>query len=304
MLLNLQGRLPLNHRPIDQALHVGLRDCLRSLQTTNPELLLTPRQLRRVEREARYVPATATAVSCVLSKLSNPHTQERLFDIIRQWRQEATASNGPLDGQVDRHVPLEQASIATLIEKRLKQAIQNAEEARKPAKRAPGGLSKKGRKSNEEEGYGDLDDHSDEKGNKDDDSSKEEEKDKASSRSESDRMPKENSPSRQSQSWRESSASSEEEEGYADLDDHSDQKENKDADSSKEEENDNASYSSESEQLPKENPASRQSQSWRENSASSVSSVEQESVGKRLRSVLAAKITAEPEEVESDDEWW
>jgi hypothetical protein len=175
-----------------------------------------------------------------LSKLSNPQTQEHLLDIIRQWQQEATASNGPLGGQDDQHVPLQQASIESLIEERLKQAIKNAEELRKPAKRAP---SKKGRKSKEEEGYGDLDDHSD-------------------------------------------------------------QEEKEDVGSSKEEENDNASYRWESEQPPKENQASRQSQSSREDSATSVSSVEQESIEKRLQNVLAAKLTAEPEEVESDDEWW
>lgn len=256
--MNFQGRLPLNHKPIDQALQVGLRDCLRSLQTTNPDLLLTPRQLRRVEREARYIPATASAVSCVLVKLSNPHTQERLLDTIRQWRQqEATALNGPLGlglvgggGQVDQQlVPLEQASIASLIEKRLKQAIQNAEESRKPAKRGPGGPCKKGRKFKEEEGYGNLDDHSDQEKNEDVDASKQEEE---------------------------------------------------------EEDNDSASYRSESEQSPKGNPASRQSQSSsREDSSISVSSVEHESVGKRLRNVIAGKITAELEEAaESDDEWW
>lgn len=145
---------------------------------------------------------------------------------------------------MDQHVPLEQASITSLIEKRLKQAIQNTEQSRKPAKRAPGGLSKKGRKCKEEEGYGELEDHSEQKLNEDAD------------------------------------------------------------DSPLEEESDNASFRSESEQLLIENPASRQSQSFSEDSATSVSSVEQESVGKRLRNALAVKITAESEEAGSDDEWW
>ena len=338
---------------------------------------MTPRQLRRVERDARYIPATASAVSRVLVQLSNPQTQQRLLDTIRQWRrqeeeeEEAITStttalknhHGPAlfgggDGQVlldQQHVPLvvDQASIASLIEKRLTQAIQNAEESRKPVKRrAPSGggdgLSKKGRKkSKEEETYGDLEDQKEEIEDNDNDndddevdhSSREKENDNASYRSpapdglskkgrkkskeeetygdledQKEEIEDDVDSSREEENDNASYRSpapaglskkgrkkSKEEEGYGDLED---QKED-DVDSSREEENDNASYRSESEQLlTEENPASRQSQSFRQDSDTSVSSVEQESVGKRLGNVLAAKISAKSEQVESDDEWW
>lgn len=66
-----QGRLPLNHQPIDSTLQLGLRDCLVSLQSTNPTLLLTTTQLRTVEREVRYIPGIASAVSRIVCRSNN-----------------------------------------------------------------------------------------------------------------------------------------------------------------------------------------------------------------------------------------
>jgi hypothetical protein len=63
----LQGRLPIGNKSIDDALEVGLTQCLKQLQTTNPNLLLTTAELRKAECDARYVPAVSLAVATILS---------------------------------------------------------------------------------------------------------------------------------------------------------------------------------------------------------------------------------------------
>ena len=87
-----KGRLPLNYEPIDSSLQMALRDCLRSLQATNPALLLTQAQLREAERETRYIPATALSVSRILRRMSNQTLREKWLDKISQWKNERDAS--------------------------------------------------------------------------------------------------------------------------------------------------------------------------------------------------------------------
>ena len=67
----MKGRLPLNHQPLDSALQLGLRDCIASLQSTNPALFLTTSQLRTVERDIRYIPGIASAVSRIILRSRN-----------------------------------------------------------------------------------------------------------------------------------------------------------------------------------------------------------------------------------------
>ena len=71
---------------------MALRDCLRSLQATNPALLLTQAQLREAERETRYIPATALSVSRILRRMSNQTLREKWLDKISQWKNERDAS--------------------------------------------------------------------------------------------------------------------------------------------------------------------------------------------------------------------
>ena len=109
-----KGRLPLNNEPIDSSLQMALRDCLRSLQATNPALLLTQAQLREAERETRYIPATALSVSRILRRMSNQTLREKWLDKISQWKNERDASP---DGT--RPHP----ELAGLIEARLKKPV-------------------------------------------------------------------------------------------------------------------------------------------------------------------------------------
>ena len=75
----------MNHAPIDNAFQVGLRECLRSLQKTNPDLLLTPSQLRDVERDVHYIPSIAIATSKMLQNFTNPSEKARLLTKIQGW---------------------------------------------------------------------------------------------------------------------------------------------------------------------------------------------------------------------------
>jgi hypothetical protein len=88
-----QGRLPIDNKAIDDALEVGLTKCLLQLQKTNPSLLLTTSELRKVERDARYVPAVAMALSSILTK-SVTKPDPTVLDRIMNW-ETATGAAGP-----------------------------------------------------------------------------------------------------------------------------------------------------------------------------------------------------------------
>lgn len=53
----------MNDSSINAALHTGLTKCLRSLQSTNPELLLTASELKKTEREVTFIPSIASALA-------------------------------------------------------------------------------------------------------------------------------------------------------------------------------------------------------------------------------------------------
>lgn len=53
----------MNDSSINAALHTGLIKCLRSLQFSNPELLLTASELKKTEREVTFIPTIASALA-------------------------------------------------------------------------------------------------------------------------------------------------------------------------------------------------------------------------------------------------
>lgn len=67
---------------IDTALEVGLTECLRQLQKSNPGLLLTASELRKAERDARYVPAVSSALASILLKTNG---NDDILGRIRNW---------------------------------------------------------------------------------------------------------------------------------------------------------------------------------------------------------------------------
>lgn len=63
----------------------GITACLRSLQRTNPTLLLTAHQLKRIERDAKYVPAVAGAIASVLCRSNQVGLFEHAMDFMSEW---------------------------------------------------------------------------------------------------------------------------------------------------------------------------------------------------------------------------
>jgi hypothetical protein len=57
--------------------------CLQQLQKTNPNLLLTASELRKAERDARFVPAVSMALASILSNSVTPRTE--MIDNIQSW---------------------------------------------------------------------------------------------------------------------------------------------------------------------------------------------------------------------------
>ena len=149
-----KGRLPLNHAKIDAALQLGLRDCLRSLQRTNPKLLLTPAQLRSAVREIRYIPATAMAITRILCTPSDTDQQAKCLDYIRSWKNKQNDSAlDQNDSSPDNE--LQKATMAALIEDRLRLAVHCKQTAIDRAKRKRGRTQDEASKGEQE--YSDLD---------------------------------------------------------------------------------------------------------------------------------------------------
>ncbi|KAL7542024.1 hypothetical protein ACHAXR_011450 [Thalassiosira sp. AJA248-18] len=80
-----KGRLPLNDKGISDALENGISDCLRCLQRSSPGLLLTAHQLKRVERDVKYVPSVAGAIASVLCKSKQIGVYDSAKNIASGW---------------------------------------------------------------------------------------------------------------------------------------------------------------------------------------------------------------------------
>ena len=108
-----QGRLPIDNKAIDDALEVGMTKCLLQLQKTNPSLLLTTSELRKVERDARYVPAVAMALSSILTK-SITKPDPTVLDRIVKWETAAgVAASGILSNAMNMTDNSSQHSISS-----------------------------------------------------------------------------------------------------------------------------------------------------------------------------------------------
>eukprot|EP00804_Cyclotella_cryptica_P023610 CCRYP_011939-RA/>CCRYP_011939-RA protein AED:0.03 eAED:0.03 QI:0/0/0/1/1/1/3/0/958 len=95
-----KGRLPLNDKAIDDALENGITSCLRSLQRSNPKLLLTAHQLKRVERDLKYVPSVAGAIASVLCRSKQQGLYEHAATVVSGWDEEVKKLGIPPFNQV------------------------------------------------------------------------------------------------------------------------------------------------------------------------------------------------------------
>ena len=79
----------MNNHSIESALELGITTCLKSLQATNPSLLLTANQLKETIRNIRYVPAVAASMAFIVRKSKNPALQATVLQALEHWSLQA-----------------------------------------------------------------------------------------------------------------------------------------------------------------------------------------------------------------------
>ena len=130
-----KGRLPMNDRSLDTALQLGVEGCLKSLQQTNPNILLSPSQLRSIERDSRYVPAVASAIARMLCQSTNASFRSKAIGLVRSTRTakpKAKKSNSQIISACDDEseqtpesiLTYEEEDLSRIFEERLRLTIQ------------------------------------------------------------------------------------------------------------------------------------------------------------------------------------
>lgn len=105
--------------------------CLRSLQKSNPDLLLTAQQLKITERDTRYIPAVSAAIASVVCKSRRPDLHRSVLRTVQSWSlakeltyNETAVSRHQVGSQssqssIDSAALLKVTALGPLIEKRL-----------------------------------------------------------------------------------------------------------------------------------------------------------------------------------------
>ena len=121
-----KGRLPVDNPAIENAMEVALSQCLRQLQKTNPDLLLTASELKNAERDARYVPSISSSIASILCKSKNDPV-EPAIEKIRSWRisEDGTDDESESESTRGANQRLQMEFLGRLIETRLRLAIAN-----------------------------------------------------------------------------------------------------------------------------------------------------------------------------------
>ncbi len=82
----------MNEKAIDDALELGISSCLQSLQISNPSLLLDANQLKKTERDVRYIPSVAAALTSMVLNCEDVEAKQNMMSMIKSWRSD-TASH-------------------------------------------------------------------------------------------------------------------------------------------------------------------------------------------------------------------
>lgn len=91
-----KGRLPMNDDAIDKSLKAGVLDCLRSLQKTNPNLILTPNQLKKTELHAMYIPAFAQGIASMINNSTDQSFMNRLVELTKSFSGETKSTSSSM----------------------------------------------------------------------------------------------------------------------------------------------------------------------------------------------------------------
>lgn len=117
LIFGKKGRLPLGDPAIDTALEFGIKSCLKSLQSTNPSLFLSPAQLRETEQDVIHFPEIASSMASIIISSPNIDTFSRSATrIVTEWQNAAAP---------DRNIRGSNTSALTQGEEQLQELIEN-----------------------------------------------------------------------------------------------------------------------------------------------------------------------------------
>lgn len=77
----------MNNCAIGTALELCIRNCLNSLQKTNPRLLLSTDQLKETLRDTRYIPSLAVSITNIVERSENKEFRSVVLKAMQQWSQ-------------------------------------------------------------------------------------------------------------------------------------------------------------------------------------------------------------------------
>lgn len=95
-----KGRLPMNDKAIDDALELGITSCLQRLQKSKPSLLLNSSQLKKTEREVKFIPSVATALASIVLNCDNSEQKKDMMNMMRAWQTSPQNYESPM---LDKH---------------------------------------------------------------------------------------------------------------------------------------------------------------------------------------------------------
>lgn len=75
----------MNEKAIDDALELGIITCLQSLQKSKPSILLDATQLKKTERDIRFIPAVAGALSSLIHNCEDLEAKQEMLNLTKGW---------------------------------------------------------------------------------------------------------------------------------------------------------------------------------------------------------------------------
>jgi len=75
----------MNDPYIKRAFELGIISCLKSLQSSNPDLLISKRQMIIIERNSRYIPTLSNALACIIRRSENVEMRTSMAETISTW---------------------------------------------------------------------------------------------------------------------------------------------------------------------------------------------------------------------------
>ena len=76
----------MNDKAIDDALELGITSCLQKLQVMRPSLLLNASQLRKTERDVKFIPAASSALVSLVENCDDIRLKMEMENMIREWQ--------------------------------------------------------------------------------------------------------------------------------------------------------------------------------------------------------------------------